>query len=75
MSNSLKSITTTGSHLEQLKQLALMLAEQMDAKPEPRVLAPIARQYRETINQINLIEGGDDDNDDIDAIITRRQDR
>lgn len=75
MSNSLKSITTSGSHLEQLKQLALMLAEQMDAKPEPRVLAPIARQYRETINQINLIEGGDDDNDDIDAIITRRQDR
>lgn len=75
MAGSLKSITSTGSHIEQLKQLALMLAEQMDANPEPRVLAPIARQYRETINQINLIEGGDDDSDEIDAIINRKADR
>lgn len=75
MVDTLKSVTTKGSHLDQLKQLALMLAEQMDANPEPRVLAPIARQYRETINQINLIEGGDDDEDDIDEIINRKNDR
>lgn len=74
MDKTLRSVTNDGSHLEQLKQLALMLAEQMDANPEPRVIAPIARQYRETIKEIEIIEGGDDDNDDIDSIIDRRKD-
>ena len=53
--------------LEQELHDALMVAE-------PRAIASIARQYRETIREIDELEGEDDDGDAIAAIIASRSD-
>lgn len=71
-----RTATDNGTRLEQLKTLAQVLADKLDdPDTETKSIASISREYRETIKEINIIEGGDDDNDDIDAIITRRKDR
>lgn len=71
MTDTLKDINDTGSKLDKLKKLSSMLAEQMDGDLEPRVIAPIARQYRETVEAIDKIEQGQDEPDEIDRIIRR----
>lgn len=68
----LKSTTSNGSRLEQLENLALLLAEQMDSDIEPRVVAPIARQYRETIKEIDELRNLEDDDDELEKIRQRR---
>lgn len=68
-----RSATDSGTHLEQLKTLAQVLADKLDdVGTEAKSIASISREYRETIKEINLIEGGDDDQDDIDDIINRK---
>ena len=70
---SIKSVTRKGTQLEQLKTLALTLAENLDDPLiDPKNIASLARQYRETINQIAAIEGTDDEGDAIDEIFKRR---
>lgn len=65
-------VTRSGTRLEQLKQLALELAAQIDSPDDKHSMAQLARQYRETIREIEEIEGRNEDGDDIDAIIDSR---
>ena len=67
-------VTQSGSRLDKLRALAVVIAEQIDMGDESHSMAQLARQYRETIREIEEIEGGADDADDIGAIISRRAD-
>ena len=60
-------VTRNGTRLEQLKQLALELAAQIDS-PDDHSMAQLSRQYRETIAEIAYLEG-DDADDDLDALL------
>ena len=71
-----KAVTEQGTQLQQLKTLALTLAEKLDDDAtDASHIASLARQYRETINQIAAIEGEDDEGDPVDEIVKRRADR
>ena len=48
----MKSITAKGSRIEQLKELAKVLATAIDACINPKALPAMAKQYRETIREI-----------------------
>lgn len=56
-----------------LKALALVLADQIDSGLPPKDLGPIAKQYRETIAEIEEIEGVDDKDDEIGEILSERK--
>ena len=71
MSTSMVSVTRHGTRLEQLKALALVIAEQIDAGDESHSMAQLARQYRETLREITELEGEDDDGDAIAQIIAK----
>ena len=58
--------------VEQLKELLLVLAKQIDSKPGARDMASLARQYRETLKEIEEIEGTEDNDDDIAEILAQR---
>lgn len=69
----LKTITKKKTRLESLKALALLLAEQLDNKPDIKNLAPLSKQYRETIAEIDLLEGMNDTDDEIGEILSERK--
>ena len=69
----LASATRNGSRLEQLKTLASILAKQIDNPGEKDNVASLARQYRETIREIEDIEGVTDDGDEIAGILAGRE--
>lgn len=58
--------------VDQLKELLLVLAEQIDGKPGARDMAALSRQYRETLKEIEEIEGTTDDDDDIGKLLAER---
>ena len=66
------SVTCDGTRLEQLRTLALVLAESIDAGGDKHSMAQLARQYRETIREIAELEGEDDDGDAIAKLIASR---
>ena len=68
----MKSVTARGDRLKQLKELARVLAESIDSCLDPKALPPLAKQYRETIREIEEIEGADNDTDEIGAILAQR---
>jgi len=59
--------------LKGLKALARQLAKELDANDDPKLVAALARQYRETMAEIDAIEGGKDDDDAVAAIIIRNR--
>lgn len=59
------------SRLEKLKEMELRLYAAMEAA-DGRTLPALARQYRETIREIEEIEGGERENDEIGEILARR---
>lgn len=61
------------SRLVQLKGLLAILAEQIDSKPGARDLAQLSRQYRETLAEIEEIEGTEDTDDAIGEILSERR--
>lgn len=61
-------VTRDGTRLDQLRQLALELAAQIDSPDDNHSMAQLARQYRETIAEISFLEG-DDVEDDLDALL------
>jgi len=61
-------VTRDGTRLEQLKQLALELAEQIDSPDDNHSMAQLARQYRETIAEIDFLDG-DEADDELDALL------
>ena len=69
----MKSITAKGSQIEKLKELAKVLAAAIDACIDPKALPAMAKQYRETIREIEEIEGVSADGDEISEILTNRE--
>ena len=61
-----------GDRLQKLKELEDTLYKAM-AGADVRSLAAIARQYRETIREIEEIEGGTGDDDELGAILAERR--
>ena len=64
-------VTRDGHRPEQLRELALALAGWMDQCESARDMASLARQYRETIDELDSL-GVDDDEDGLAQIISRR---
>lgn len=60
------------SRIEKLKQLEEDLHSLME-KASSRAYPALARQYRETLREIDEIEGGSDADDEIAAIIVRNR--
>ena len=60
------------TRLEKLKQLERDLHELM-SKANSRAYPALARQYRETLREIDEIEGAEDGEDEIAAIILRNR--
>lgn len=60
------------ARLEKLKELEAMLRARLD-ECETKEMAAIARQYRETLKDIEEIEGAEANDDDIAAIISERE--
>ncbi|MBQ3979965.1 MAG: hypothetical protein II634_04150 [Lachnospiraceae bacterium] len=65
----LENIVGEGSRLEQLKELLSILAETIDSKPGARDLAQLAKQYRETLKEIEELERSTDTDDEIGDIL------
>ena len=57
----------------QLKELLLILAKEIDDKPGARDMAALAKQYRETLHEIEEIEGTDGNNDEITQLLQERE--
>lgn len=62
-------VTKDGTRLEQLKTLALVIANTIDMGDESHSMAQLARQYRETIREIAELEAEYDDGDIISQLI------
>lgn len=69
----LKTITAKGTRLEKLKALAALLADSIDNCDSYTALPQLARQYRETIREIEKIEGAENNGDEISKILAERQ--
>lgn len=69
----MKTVTARGDRLKQLKTLASVLAQNIDGCEDARALPQLAKQYRETIREIEEIEGAQHHGDEIGAILTERQ--
>ena len=75
------TVTGNGSRLEQLENLAKVLAKQIDVCANglgdgAKLMPPLAKQYRETIKEIEEIEeirGVADDDDEIGRILSTRE--
>ena len=71
---SIKEITEKWDRLSSLKALAVSLAESLDEPDGSHSKAQLARQYRETLREIDELEETNGD-DEIAAIIGRSDDR
>ena len=72
MTTTMHAVTESGTRLEQLKTLALVLADAIDNGDGEHSMAQLARQYRETIAEIHALEDSDDDGDAIAKLIAKR---
>lgn len=59
--------------LTKLKALLAILSEAIDKGPGARDLSQLSKQYRETIREIEEIEGGPTDGDELGAILEKRK--
>lgn len=62
-------INANDSREKQLRDLAEILADKINDDPGARDLAGLAKQYRETLKEIEEIEGTGDDESEIDKIL------
>lgn len=70
----MKSVTARGDRLRQLKTLAGVLAANIDACDDARALPALAKQYRETVREIEEIEGTQNHGgDEISELLAQRQ--
>lgn len=63
---------TDAPRLDQLKELLEILAEAIDQRPGARDLAGLSKQYRETVKEIEEIEGAGGNDDEIGEILGSR---
>lgn len=61
------------TRLKQLESLLEVLAQEIDQKPGARDLAQIAKQYRETLREIEDIKGVSDNDDTIGELLKARK--
>lgn len=67
------TVTRTGSRLEKLKNLALVLANNLDNPDiDEKTIPTLAKQYRETIAEIDEIKGALDQDDEVGEILRER---
>ena len=66
-------LSEASNRLDQLIALRDRLAEAIDTCESMRDLAALSRQYRETIREIEEIEGASDRNDEISEILSERE--
>ena len=64
---------TEKPRLEQLKELLEILADEIDKRPGARDLAQLSRQYRETLKEIEELEGATIHDDKIAEILSERE--
>lgn len=64
--------TIDEDRVTQLKALLEILAHEIDDKPGARDMASLARQYRETLREIEELEGVTNEDDEIGAILAER---
>ena len=74
----MSTVTTSGSRLEQLKNLSKVLAKQIDDCNNDMIIGPkylpqLSKQYRETIKEIEEIEGVDREDDEIGETLSARK--
>ena len=62
-------LNAVDDRLSQLKQLLNILAMKINDDPGARDLAQLAKQYRETLKEIEEIEGVTNGEDEIDKIL------
>ena len=72
------TVTNEGSRLEQLENLAKILAKQIDECAKnmvdgPKLMPQLSKQYRETIREIEEIRGADREDDEIGEILSARK--
>lgn len=63
---------TNQERAEQLQALLNVLAASIDSKPGARDLAALAKQYRETLAELEQIKGATQHGDDISQILENR---
>ena len=68
----MKSATARNDRLVQLKERAKVLAGRIDSGNDPKALPPLAKQYRETIREIEEIEGANNHGDEVSDILGER---
>lgn len=68
----LSNVVNSATRLVQLKELLVILADEIDNRPGARDLAQLSRQYRETLKEIEEIEGTAGDNDEIGELLAER---
>ena len=69
----LYTVSRKGTRLDQLKKLRDTLASSIDNCESMRDLAALSRQYRDTIREIEEMEGAPNDDDEVGAILAQRQ--
>ena len=67
-------VTRNGTRLEQLRTLALVIAETIDSGDDNHSMAQLARQYRETVREIELLESEADDGDIVSRLMSESRD-
>ncbi len=70
---SVQDATRDFNELDGLKALAVRLAAEIDHCYDVKVVAQLARQYREIMSMRATIEGGVSEDDEIAAIILRNR--
>lgn len=68
----MKTVTSKGKRLDKLKELAKILATNIDECADVRALPQLAKQYRDTVREIEEIEGMDNSGDEIGEILAQR---
>ena len=68
----MKSVTARNDRLLQLKELAKVLAGSIDTCKDCRALPQLTKQYRETIREIEEIEGANNHGDEVSDILGER---
>jgi hypothetical protein len=67
------SDNTNKPRIDQLKELLIILANEIDAGPGARDMASLCKQYRETLAEIEQIEGDGGNGDEIAEILGKRE--
>lgn len=69
----LKAVNRRGDTLDKLKTLSSILADKIDNVTYDKDLPTLAKQYRETVLEIQRLEGMNDTDDEIGEILSERK--